>query len=314
VVLSNVMRILYMGTSAFAVPTLLALADSSHTLVAVVTRQDKPAGRGLHARQSPVKRIAESLSVPLLQPERVSHPESVRILEELRYDLAVVVAYGQILSPAVLRIPTRGNINIHASLLPKYRGAAPIQRAIMAGEKVTGVTAMWISAGLDEGDIISQRSTPIGIDETYGELHDRLADDAARLLLDTLLEIDQGTAPRLPQDSAFATFAPPLKPDEAHIVWESSADEVRNLIRSLHPKPGAYCFWRGKRLKVWNAKKIPELEGIPGRIVENSRAGPVVATRKGSLALIEIQLEGRNRISGDEFIRGYRPCMNEDLQ
>lgn len=307
-------KILFMGTSRFAVPALQALVAGGQQVAAVITRPDKPAGRGLQVRHSPVKEAAESLGLAVWQPRRVSSPESQAEIAQLAPELTVVAAYGQLLSQAVLDIPRLGNINIHGSLLPRYRGAAPIQRAIMAGETETGVTTIWMSAGLDEGDIILQRTTPIGPAETYGALHDRLALLGAELLMETIAAVAAGTAPRLPQDNTQASFAPPIRPAETHLRWESPAAALFDLLRALAPAPGGYSFWRGKRLKIWQAEKINTIAGIPGKIVEFSLRGPVVATGSGGLCLVEVQPEGRKRMSGGEFVRGYRPNVGDILE
>jgi len=308
------MKIVFMGTSAFAVPSLCALADSQYELGAVLTRPDRPAGRGLRPRPSAVKQAAIELRLPLLQPERIGSQEGRRALEQISPDLSVVVAYGQILPPEVLGIPPLGNINLHASLLPKYRGAAPLQRALMAGERQTGVTTLWMSEGLDEGDIIFQQALLIGEDETYGMLHDRLAQTGAQLLLETLDSIQRGNAPRRPQLPSLASYAPPIKPKEARISWSQSAAEIHNLVRALNPAPGAFCLWRGRRLKVWRVEKALRREGIPGEIVEFTPRGPLVASGRGGVILTEVQPEGRRRISGSEFVRGYRPRAGEAVE
>lgn len=308
------MKIVFLGTSAFAIPSLTELARSQHPVAAVVTRPDKPAGRGLQQRPSPVKSAARELGLPLLQPERIRQPESVQALAELAPDLLVVAAYGQILPPAVLQLPRLGSINLHASLLPKYRGAAPIRRALMAGERETGVTIIWMSEGLDEGDIMLQRAVKIGPEENYGSLHDRLAEEGARLLREALAAIEEGSAARLPQDQSQASLAPPLKPEESRIAWSRSAEEIYNLIRALDPAPGAFAIWRGKRLKIRKAEKDMQREGVPGRIVEVNREGLLLATEKGALRLTEVQPEGRRRMTGSEFVRGYRPIAGEVLE
>jgi methionyl-tRNA formyltransferase len=308
------MKILFMGTSAFAVPALQALANASHHVVAVVTRADKPAGRGLRTRSAPVKLAAEGLGLPVLQPVRISAPEGVELLRGVAFDLCVVAAYGQILSPTILDMAPLGCINLHGSLLPLWRGAAPIQRAILAGEQHTGVSTMWMSPGLDEGDVIFQRATPINPEETYGSLHDRLAMIGAELLVETVEQVCNGSAPRYPQDNNLATFAPPIKPEETRMVWTKPAHTIHNQVRAMNPAPGAFCVWQGKRLKIWQTEKISQAEGIPGQIAEEKKAGPVVVCQAGAVVLIEVQPEGRKRMSGGEFIRGYRPHVGEVIE
>lgn len=307
------MNLLFLGTSAFALPGLRALAQIGK-ISAVVTQPDHSAGRGLHPRPSPVKQAARELGLPLLQPSDIGNPESQTALAKIPADLYIVVAYGQILPASLLALPRQGCINLHASLLPAYRGAAPIQRALMAGETRTGLTTMWLSEGLDEGDIILQKTLEIALQETYGELHDRLAVAGGELLLQTLLGVEQGLAPRRRQNPAQASYAPAIKPAETRIDWGKSAEEISHLIRALNPKPGAYCLWRGKRLKLWKGEIVSGGEGIPGQLVEISRGGPIVATCRGGLKLLQLQPEGRKAISGDEFARGYRPETGESFQ
>jgi len=306
------MNLLFLGTSAFAVPALRALA-STGKISAVITQPDQSAGRGLRPRPSPIKQTALELGLPLFQPLKVGNPENLNALAKIPADFYVVVAYGQILPSPLLKLPRWGCINLHASLLPAYRGAAPIQRTILAGETRTGNTTMWLSEGLDEGDIILQQEVTIAPQETYGELHDRLANLGAGLLLKTLETIARGAAPRRQQDSALASYAPAIRAEEARINWEKGAEQINNLIRALNPKPGAYCIWRGKRLKLWKGEILPGPEGIPGRLVEISKGGPIVATCRGGLKLLQLQPEGRKAISGDEFAQGYRPELGEDF-
>jgi methionyl-tRNA formyltransferase len=308
------MKIVFIGTGAFAMPSLQALAQSAHHIIAVVTQPDRGAGRGQHPRPSPVKLAALELDQALLQPEKIGSPESLAALQEAGADIFLVVSYGQILPKKVLDLPRLGCINLHASLLPKYRGAAPLQRALMAGETKTGLTTMWMSEGCDEGDIIQQQSAAIQPDETYGELHDRLAHLGAELLLMTLGAVERGEAARHPQKQALASFAPPINPKERKIAWDRPAEEIYNLIRALNPTPGAFCLWRGKRLKIWKAEKALDREGVHGVIIELTSLGPVVATGTGGLRLLEVQPEGRRRISASEFMRGYHPVVGEKLE
>jgi methionyl-tRNA formyltransferase len=307
------MNLIFFGTSAFALPALRALAQTGR-ISAVVTQPDHSAGRGLRPRPSPVKPAAIELGLPLLQPSNIGRGESRTALQQISADLYIIVAYGQILPPAVLELPGKGCINLHASLLPAYRGAAPIQRAIMAGETCTGLTTMWLSEGLDEGDIILQQRMDIAPQETYGELHDRLAGAGAELLLQTLAAIEQGIAPRRKQDPAQASYASAIKPEATRIDWRQSAEQINNMIRALNPKPGAYCFWQGKRLKLWQGEIVAGIEGIPGELVEFTKEGPMIAAGQEGLRLRQLQLEGRKPISGAEFVRGYRPHPGESFQ
>jgi methionyl-tRNA formyltransferase len=308
------MKIVFMGTSAFAVPSLKSLIQSRHEVPMVITRPDKPAGRGRHLRTSPVKEAAAEMGLPIFQPDRIAYPESRQVLNQVSPDLCIAAAYGEILPPEVLEIPRLGCINLHASLLPQYRGADPMRRALIAGEKQTGVTIMWMSEGLDEGDIIFQQSLEIPSEENYGGLHQRLAEEGAALLIKSLDALERGGAPRLPQDDSRASFAPPLRPEEKRIRWSQSAEEIHNLVRALNPSPGAYCLWQGRRLKVWRAEKDSTAEGIPGRIVEICEESLIVAAGRGGVRLTELQPEGRKRMTGGEFARGYRPSVGEMLE
>jgi len=307
------MKLIFMGTSSFAVPSLKTLAATAHQLALVVTRPDKPAGRGLQIHSSAIKKAAEELQLPTFQPLKIGAEESRNVLEELQPDLCIVAAYGQILPPSVLSIARLGNINVHASLLPKYRGAAPIQRALMAGESESGVTTMWMSPGMDEGDIILQKSLSIAPEETYGALHDRLAEAGAQALLETLTGLAGAGLPGRPQDPSVATYAPPVTPADARICWNNPAAAIHDQVRALNPSPGAYCIWRGKRLKLWKVEKAPVKEGFPGKIVEFCILGPLVAAGEGGVVLAEVQPEGRKWMTGSEFLRGYRLSLGEEF-
>lgn len=307
------MRVVFLGTPEFAVPSLTALVEVGHQVLAVVTQPDKPRGRGQHVQPSPVKTKAQELGLPVLQPERVSAPEFIEQMRALDPEAVVVVAFGQKIPPALLTLPPLGCINLHASLLPAYRGAAPIVHALWRGEEVTGVTTMYMDEGWDTGDIILQRPVPIRPEDTAGSLHDRLAAEGAQLLCQTLAQIAAGTAPRAPQDENRASYAPRLREEDAALKWERPALELHNQVRAFNPVPGAYFYWSGRRIKVWRTavlKKKGEAEaaGPPGEVVTVDHQSGALWVRcgEGQLALLEVQPENRGRMTGAELARGYR--------
>lgn len=312
------MRIVFMGSADFAVPTLEALLDSEHEVLAVVTQPDRPRGRGRKLAVTPVKERALAAKLPIIQPSSARTAEFADWLRGLTPTVAVVVAYGQILPPAVLEIPALGCINVHASLLPRYRGAAPIHWAVMRGETTTGVSTMFMDAGLDSGDIILQQSIPLPAEATSGDLYPVLAAEGARLLRETLNLLGKGLAPRKPQNSAEATYAPSLTRQDELIDWRKSAETVRNQIRGLNPWPGAYTEWDRKVLKVWRAESESALDNQlygmleaggrrqPGQIIGVDQTGLLVQTGQGLLLLTEVQPTGRQRMPAADFSRGYR--------
>jgi methionyl-tRNA formyltransferase len=304
-----------MGTAAFAVPSLEALLKAGHELLAVVTQPDRPQGRGLTLRPTPVKQVALAHDLPVLQPERARDPEFVAGLADLAPELLVVVAYGQILRPVVLDLPRLGCINVHASLLPELRGAAPIQWAVIRGYRETGITTMFMDPGMDSGDILLRAVEPIRADDTAGSLSERLAPLGARLLLDTLEAVGRGEARRLPQDHENATYAPLIGRDDAAVDWAQSAEAVRNRIHGCNPVPGAYASRAGRMLKLWRAEiaAVPT-RGEPGEVLVLDSAGPVVATGDGTIRLLELQPESRPRVTGAEFIRGYRLAAGDRFE
>ena len=299
------MRIVFLGTPEFAVPTLERLVSAGHNVVEVVTQPDRPKGRGQQTAASPVKVTAARLGVPVYQPERVRRPEAVRRLQELLPDIMVVVGYGQIIPQAVIDIAPRGILNVHASLLPKYRGAAPVQWAIVNGETRTGVTIMRIDAGLDTGDILLQAETAIGPEETSVELAGRLAPMGAALLLETL---ERDPVARK-QDVSEATLAPLLKKEDGLIDWRAPVEAIHNRVRGLQPWPGAYTYFRGHQMHIWKARPATGTDLSPGRI----RRRLVGCGRGEALELLEVQLEGRRRVSGEDFANGARFEENEML-
>ena len=310
------MRLVFMGTSNFATPSLHALVAAGHQVTAVVTQPDRPAGRGRRPLPSPVKAAAQELGLPLLQPERASAPDSIEQIRHFQPELLVVAAYGQLLSPALLAVPPRGAVNVHASLLPRYRGAAPVQRAIMADEEETGVTIMWMTERLDAGDIILQECTPIGPRETAGELLARLAGMGARLLVAALALIVASTAPRRPQDERQATLAPSLRKEERLIPWQEPAAAVVARVRALSPRPGALTRHEGRQLKVLRARTLEKLcpaAGTAGQVVEISRDGILVGAGVGCVLLEQLQPESGKIMTALEYARGYRVSPGQTL-
>ena len=300
------MKILFLGTADFACPSLQALLDSPHDVLTVVTQPDRPKGRGRKLSPSPVKSVAQARGITVFQPEKIREPSAVEFLRSLHPEIMVVVAYGQILSKAVLSVPPRGAINVHGSLLPKFRGAAPIVRAILAGESRTGVTTMFLDEGMDTGPMLLRGETEIGPEDTAGTLHDRLAQMGAELLMKTLGDLEKGTLSLRPQDAAQATYAPKIAKEEEEIHWERPAREVFNLIRGFDPWPGAFTAWSGKRIKLFRAALSPrDSAEIPGTVLETSGEGLIVAASGGSIVIREVQMENRPRMGVLEFLRGY---------
>jgi len=296
------MRVVFMGSPEFAVPTLRALLDAEE-VVAVVSQPDKPAGRGRQLHAPPVKQLAVERSVPVLQPARARDPQFIAELAALKPDVAVVVAYGKILPQAVLDVPRLGCLNVHASLLPKYRGAAPIQWALIRGERETGVTIMRLDAGMDTGPMLLWRSVRIEDDDTAGTLSPRLSKMGAELMMVAMARLGAGALVETPQDDAQATLAPMLKKEQGNLDWTRPAAELRNLARGVDPWPGAQTYLGGEVLKVWGARLV-EGHGEPGEVLGVERDGVVVACGEGALALGELQLPGRKRVPASAFIAG----------
>lgn len=305
--LSN-MRIIFMGSAGFACPCLeLLLSSPADEVVAVVTQPDRPKGRNLDLAPCPVRHYVGSRPVAVLTPERVNAPDSMAVLEALRPDLVVVVAYGQLLKPPLLALSRLGCVNVHGSLLPRYRGAAPIQWAVANGDPVSGVTTMFMDAGMDTGDMILKRELRIEADDTGGSYHDKLAGVGALLLGETLDLVRRGSAPRVPQNAAEATVAPKLKKIDGRLDWGRPALELHNHVRGFNPWPGSFCELpgvHGKVLKV-HATRVEGGQGTPGTIRELSGDGPLIQTAEGRLRLIEVQPEGRKSMSGAAFLRGH---------
>jgi len=295
-----------MGTSAFAVPALERLLSSQHVVLAVVTQPDRPQGRGRQIAASPVKQLAMAHGLPLLQPRRASDPQFLATLKSLTPNLIVVAAYGQLLRPALLAIPAQGCINVHASLLPKYRGAAPINWALIRGERVTGVTIMLIDETLDTGPILLQSDLAIDPSDDAGTLQERLAVCGAETLLRALDGMASATLTAVPQDHAKATYAPKLQKEDGRIVWAQRAVDLANFIRGVTPWPGAVTTHHGKSLRLWRASPMMTLEAsMPGRVATIDGIGVSVETGEGTLVLVEVQPQSGRRMAAAAYARGH---------
>ena len=316
------MRIVFIGTGEIGVPTLRELLDSEHEVVAVVTQPDKPVGREQSIEPPPIKKAltrSGGFQTPkafgagkpplleVLQPAKIKDLQTIEEIRRLTPDVIVVVAYGQILPRAVLEIPRLACLNVHASLLPRWRGAAPVQAAIAAGDCETGITAMYMAEGLDTGDILLQRNVEILPNDTGGSLHDRLAQIAPEALLESLRLLASGNAPRTSQDNAHATYAPKLKREHGQIDWSESAEAIERKIRAYNPWPGAFMKVDHQNLKVFSASVV-DLNGQPGEILRGDKE-LIVATAKGALSLAEVQLEGKRRMTAAEFLRGHASLL-----
>ena len=302
------MKTVFMGTPDFAVPPLHALIEAGYEVAAVVTQPDKPKGRGKTLLPTPVKEEALMHEIPVYQPQRVrKNPEFLETLKEIDPDIIIVAAFGQIIPKEILELPKFGCINIHASLLPKYRGAAPIQQAVIDGEKESGVTIMQMGEGLDTGDMISKIIIPLAQDETGGSLFGKLAQAGAELLIKTLPSIEQGTAEREKQPEESPTpYAAIITKQMGLMNFSKPAEELERLVRGMNPWPSAYTFINGKTLKVWKCKVSGEqTDAIPGTVFLTDKEGIHVACEKGTLILTEVQLEGKKRMDTEAFLRGY---------
>lgn len=301
------MRIVFMGTPDFSVPALKALVEAGHEVAAVVTQPDRPRGRGKELQMTPVKVQALAYGIPVYQPEKVKDPAFVEILRNLQPEVIVVIAFGQILSRDILDLPPYGCINIHASLLPKYRGAAPIQWAVIDGEKETGVTTMMMDVGLDTGDMLEKTVIPLDPKETGGSLFDKLSQAGGPLILSTLEKLKAGTAVRTPQTDEDSTYAKMLTKSLGQIDWSMEAAAIERLIRGLNPWPSAYTFVHGKTLKIWDADVLKESSdgAAPGQIIRTDPHSLIVAAGEALLSIRELQLEGKKRMDVETFLRGY---------
>jgi methionyl-tRNA formyltransferase len=313
-------RIVFIGTGEIGVPTLNALLKSEYDVVGVVTQPNKPVGRGQRLEPPPVKqalgsdapnvspaRAGRALPFPVMQPARIKDSEAIEEIRRLRPDVIVVMAYGQILPREVLEIPRMACLNLHASLLPRWRGAAPVQAAIAAGDRETGITIMYMDEGLDTGDILLERKSEIYPDDTGGSLHDRLAQIAPDALLESLRLLTTGTAPRISQDNTLATYASKLKREHGKIDWAEPAQVIERKIRAFNPWPGAFMKIETGNLKVFSASVV-DLRGGPGEILRCDKE-LIIAAGQGALCLNEVQLEGKRRMSASEFLRGHPLIM-----
>ncbi len=304
--MSQAPGMVFMGTPDFAVPSLEVMIKSKYKLLAVVTQPDRPRGRGKKVIPSPVKKVAQEHGIPVLQPHKLT-ADFVQEIKGLAPEVIVVAAYGKFLPKSLLEIPLLGCINVHASLLPGYRGAAPVHRVIMNGEKVTGVTIMYMAEGMDTGDIILQRETEISPQDNVGSLHDRLSLMGAGLLGIALQKLAAGCAPKIEQDSSLVTYAPPLKGEEEVINWEEDAQIIHNQVRGMNPWPGAYTLWEGHRVKIWSSFVAEhEVKGNPGEIIELRNDSILVSAGRGALSIQELQLSGGKKMSVEDFLRGNR--------
>lgn len=310
------MKVIFMGTPDFAVPTLRAIHEAGHELLAVVTQPDKPKGRGEKMQFSPVKEQALEYGVPVYQPVRIKkEPEFIERLRALQPEVIVVVAFGQILPKEVLDIPKYGCINVHASLLPKLRGAAPIQWSIINGEEKTGITTMFMDVGLDTGDMLLKEETKISPEETGGSLHDRLAQMGGPLLVRTLEGLEQGSLRREKQKDEDSSYARMLDKALGQLDFSRPAVELERLIRGLNPWPSAYTHLNGKTMKIWKAEVVSEnSERRPGEVCEVTKKRIAVQTGSGVLEITELQLEGKKRMSTEAFLRGYEINVGTLLQ
>jgi methionyl-tRNA formyltransferase len=320
-------KIVFMGSAEIACPSLTALhADPGNSVVGVITQPDRPKGRHLQVSPCPANACAQALGLPTHAPERINSDEGLALLRELAPDLIVVVAYGQILRPAILEMAPLGCINLHTSLLPRYRGAAPIQWAIVRGETVSGVTTMFMDEGMDTGDMILKADVPLGRETTAGELHDKLAVTGAHLLIETVKLAREGKAPRFIQDEALATYAPKLKKVDGQIDWRLAATTIHDQIRGLNPWPCGYCATPdaqrepppgrqrliSKTLRVLRSEVVKGA-GVPGTIIRLEHAGPVVACGEKALLLTEVQPAGKTRMQGTAYLCGHDLCVGDVL-
>ncbi|WP_447970254.1 methionyl-tRNA formyltransferase [Nitrospira sp. M1] len=305
------MRVIFMGTPDFSVPTLATLIDSEYSVVGVVTQPDRPRGRGKTVSPSPVKQLAMTHNVPILQPEKMKHPEFLSALQAWQPDVMVVAAFGRILPKVILDLPPRGCLNVHSSLLPKYRGAGPIQWALINGETETGITTMLMDEGMDTGPILLQETVPIESDDTATELSDRLAQVGGQLLLKTLRVWESNDITPTVQDGTKATMAPMLRKEDGAIAWTQPATTIHNRIRGLSPWPGGYTFCRQDRLSIWKTvpydddPEVTTSSEQPGTIVSVGKHEILVKAGRGVLGITELQMANRKRMNVSQFLAGY---------
>lgn len=316
------MRVVFMGTPDFSVDALESLIEAGHQVAAVVTQPDKPKGRGKEVQMTPVKMCAREHGIPVFQPVKIREPEAVETLRGYQADIFVVAAFGQILTEEILKMPRYGCVNIHASLLPKYRGAGPIQWAIINGEKITGVTIMQMDKGVDTGDMLLKTEVPIACDETADTLHDKLAAAGARLIVEALAKIEAGEVTPVKQNDADSCYAKMLQKSMGKIDWQMEAEKLDCLIRGLISWPGASTVYRGKNLKIWEEKVAPVEElatgagfmdsATPGTVIRVDRDAFYVQTGQGVLKILAVQPEGKKRMAVKDFLLGY-PVKSGDI-
>jgi len=308
------MNIVFMGTPEFALPTLEKIYNSSHTILSVVTQPDRPKGRGQKNFASPIKNFANNYNIPLLQPENVNTQEFIELLFKNRPDYIIVVAFGQILREDLLKVPLQFCINLHSSLLPKYRGAAPINRAILNGDSISGVTTMIMDRGMDTGDILLTQEIPILKSDDAKSLHDKLSESGGELVIKTLFRLENNNLLPLPQNSELATYAPKLKKEESLINWQLDANDIFNKIRGLVPWPGTHTFYNGKRLGILQGKVIlGDPSDRPGYVERVTDSGIEVGTRKNRLKITELKPEGKKAMSVKSFLSGYKINRGDSL-
>lgn len=305
---------MFLGTPSWAVPSLCALLDAGVEVTAVVTNPDRPAGRGLRRRPTPVKLAAAEAGIEVLQPERARDPALGARLHDLEVDVGVVVAYGAILPPELLAIPPHGFVNLHFSLLPAWRGAAPVQRALMSGARETGVSVIVLTEGMDEGPVLESAAVAIDSEETAGELGERLARLGAPLLVSTLRRYVEGEVVARPQDHPRATYAPRVTPAEARVDWTRPAGAIHDHVRALNPAPGAWTILRGERLKVWRVRPMTGPQTLAPGVLACAGEGLAAGAGKGAVALLEVQPAARKRMSGPGLGRGLRLRPGERLE
>ncbi|MFR3499909.1 MAG: methionyl-tRNA formyltransferase [Paraclostridium bifermentans] len=306
------MKIVFMGTPEFAVPCLQKIIDEGHEVVAVVTQPDKPKGRGKKLAMPPVKELALKYDIPVYQPLKAREESFVDTLKEMNPELIVVVAFGQILPKSILDIPKYGCVNVHASLLPRYRGAAPLNWVIINGEEKTGVTTMYMDEGLDTGDMILKSEIPLDDEITAGELHDKMMIDGAKVLKETIDSIEKGEAPREKQSNENTCYSPIMNKSLGNIDWNKSAIDIHNLVRGINPWPSAYTTYEGQTMKIWKTKVIDKnSDKDPGTIISVDKEGINVSTSEGIVQIKEIQMAGKKRMEVPEYIKGNN--INTDI-
>ena len=301
-------KILFMGTPEFAVPCLEMLVKEGYNIVAVVTQSDKPKGRGNKLTAPPVKEFALNHGIEVLQPDRIRTPEFEMKIREINPDLFVTVAYGKIIPKNILDIPSLGCINVHGSLLPKLRGAAPIHRSIILGETESGITTMYTDVGTDTGDMLLNKAIAITGNMTTGQLHDELSIMGAEVLKETLIKLQKGELIRISQINEEATYAPMIEKNTGEIAWQKSALEIHNLVRGTNPKPGAFTFYKSLKMRIWKTE-IPEYTNsdlVPGTILKANKEGLILSTGKGMIKVTELQFDSNKRMSVEEYLRGHR--------